>query len=43
MAARTTPCGIALKQEFNGNPKVSQFMDEAREVHIKMLKANVKR
>ena len=27
-------------QEFNANPKVTQFMDEAKEVHAKVLKAN---
>jgi len=31
-----------IMQEFNGNPKISKFMDEAREVHIKMLKANIR-
>ena len=31
-----------IMQEFNDNPKVSKFMDEAREVHIKLIKANVK-
>ena len=29
--------------EFNANPKVSQFMDEAREVHTKILKANTEK
>jgi len=29
-----------IMQEFNSHPKVSQFMDEAREVHTKILKAN---
>ena len=29
-----------IMQEFNENSKVSQFMDEAREVHTKMLRAN---
>jgi HEPN domain-containing protein len=28
-----------IMQEFNNNPKVSQFMDEAKEVHRKMLRA----
>jgi len=27
-------------QEFSANPKVSQFVEEAREVHSKFLKAN---
>jgi len=27
-----------IMQEFSGNPKISQFMDEAREVHAKVLK-----
>ena len=31
-----------IMQEFNGNRRVSQFMDEAREVHAKMLKVDVK-
>jgi len=30
-----------IMQEFSVNPKVSQFMDEAREVHTKILKANL--
>ena len=29
-----------IMQEFNANPKISQFMDEAKEVHTKILKAN---
>jgi len=29
-----------IMQEFNKNPKIAQFMDEAREVHAKILKAN---
>jgi len=29
-----------IMAEFNSNPKVSQFMDEAREVYLKTLKAN---
>ena len=29
--------------EFNTNPKISQFMDEAREVHTKVLKANLEK
>ena len=32
-----------IMQEFNENPKISQFMDEAREVHIKILKANLEK
>jgi len=28
-----------IMQEFNNSPKVSQFVDEAKEVHIKMLRA----
>jgi len=27
-------------KEFNSNQKIAQFMDEAREVHMKILKAN---
>ena len=27
-------------QEFSNNPKISQFIDEAKEVHAKILKAN---
>jgi len=27
--------------EFNGLPKISSFMDEAREVHVKMVNANI--
>ena len=29
-----------VMQEFNGNPRISQFMNEANEVHKKVLKAN---
>ena len=29
-----------IMQEFNDNPKISQFMDEAREVYTKVLIAN---
>jgi len=29
-----------IMQEFNDNPKVAQFMNEAREVHLKVLKMN---
>ena len=29
-----------IMQEFNNNPKVSHYMDEAKEVHSKILKAN---
>ena len=32
-----------IMQEFNANPKISQFMDEAREVHTKILKANLEK
>jgi len=38
MVACTT-CQSSLT-EFSANPKVAQFMDEAREVHSKILKAN---
>ena len=31
-----------IMQEFNKNSSVAQFMDEAREVHAKMLKENSK-
>jgi len=27
-------------REFNGNPRIAQFMDEAREAHMKILKTN---
>lgn len=30
-------------QEFNANPNVSQFMNEAREVHTKILRANLEK
>ena len=29
-----------IMQEFNANPKISQYMDEAREVFTKILKSN---
>ncbi|MCL2366038.1 MAG: HEPN domain-containing protein [Oscillospiraceae bacterium] len=29
-----------IMQEFNENPKIAQFMDEAREVHAKILNTN---
>ena len=29
-----------IMNEFNGYPQVSQFMDEARDVYVKVLKAN---
>jgi len=29
-----------IMKEFNSNQKVAQFMDEAREVHMKILKTN---
>jgi HEPN domain-containing protein len=32
-----------IMQELNMNPKISQFMDEAREVHKKILKANIEK
>ena len=32
-----------IMQEFNENPKISQFMDEAREVHLKILKVNMEK
>ena len=32
-----------IMQEFNANPQISQFMDEAREVHTKILKANMEK
>ena len=32
-----------IMQEFNTNPRISQFMDEAREVHTKILKANLEK
>ena len=32
-----------IMQEFNANPKIAQFMDEAKEVHKKILKANFKK
>ena len=32
-----------IMEEFNSNPKVSQLMDEAREVYLKTLKANYKK
>jgi len=32
-----------IMQEFNANPKIAQFMDEAKEVHSKILKANFKK
>jgi len=32
-----------IMQEFNSNQKVAQFMDEAKEVHRKMLRASCER
>jgi HEPN domain-containing protein len=32
-----------IMQELNANPKISQFMDEAKEVHAKILKANLEK
>ena len=32
-----------IMQEFNTDPKTSQYMDEAREVHTKILKANMEK
>jgi HEPN domain-containing protein len=32
-----------IMHEFNANPKISQFMDEAREVHTKILEANLEK
>ena len=32
-----------IMQEFNASPKISPFMDEAREVHTKVLKANLEK
>ena len=29
-----------IMREFNSNPKISSYMDEAREVHLKIIKAN---
>jgi len=32
-----------IMQEFNTNPDISQYMNEAREVHTKILKSNLKK
>jgi len=29
-----------ILREYNDNPKIARFMDEAKEVHLKILKAN---